>query len=232
MTPEFTFDPEFHIYRLDGARLPSVTQAMASGGLIEFSGMSPEMLKAYAKKFPLLKPICESFEAAAEFGSAVHRACELDDLGTLDEDFLAPAIAPYLEAWRKFKREYGALHHAIEEPMYSPKYQFAGTPDRLDLIDLKDAKPPLVITGGGKCLTVIEIKTCALAPKSAAIQTAAAAFTKGEWCDGAKLARATVLLKPDATYRFNEHTDKTDFNVFLAALTIWRRKERDGANAN
>lgn len=62
-------------------------------------------------------------------GSMVHLATHYDDIGELDEDTLDPVIVPYLEAWRKFKRESGFIVEQSEVPMMSTVYQYAGTPD-------------------------------------------------------------------------------------------------------
>jgi len=47
----------------------------------------------------------------------------------LDEDTLDPVIAPYLEAWRRFKRESGFVVERSEVPMASSVYRYAGKPD-------------------------------------------------------------------------------------------------------
>jgi len=40
-------------------------------------------------------------------------------------------IFPYLEAWRKFRKESGFVPEQIEPPMMSTAYKYAGTPDRI-----------------------------------------------------------------------------------------------------
>jgi hypothetical protein len=62
-------------------------------------------------------------------GSMVHLATHYDDIGELDEESLDPVIVPYLEAWRKFKRESGFVVEQSEVPMMSTVYKYAGTPD-------------------------------------------------------------------------------------------------------
>lgn len=61
----------------------------------------------------MLAPLCDFsrvplhvLKAAARFGTAVHRACELDDLGELDEATLDARLAGHLHAWRSFCREH------------------------------------------------------------------------------------------------------------------------------
>lgn len=79
-------------------------------------------------------------------GSATHKACELDDRGTLDEDSLHPRVAQRLEQWRKFKKDKKSTIIINERPMIS-KLNFAGTPDKVILfncfpvlIDIKSSK--------------------------------------------------------------------------------------------
>lgn len=64
-------------------------------------------------------------------GSMIHLATAYDDRGELDESTLDPVIAPYLEAWRRFKRESGFIPEKIEVPGMSTAYRYAGTPDRI-----------------------------------------------------------------------------------------------------
>ena len=64
-------------------------------------------------------------------GSMIHLATAYDDAGELDEENLDPVIFPYLEAWRKFRKESGFVPEQIEPPMMSTAYKYAGTPDRI-----------------------------------------------------------------------------------------------------
>jgi hypothetical protein len=64
-------------------------------------------------------------------GSMIHLATAYDDQGELDEETLDPVIIPYLEAWRRFRKESGFIPEQIEPPMMSTVYRYAGTPDRI-----------------------------------------------------------------------------------------------------
>lgn len=64
-----------------------------------------------------------------ERGEFVHKARHLDDMGELDEESVDPEIAPYLEAWRRFRRESGFIIEQSEVPMMSKTLKYAGTPD-------------------------------------------------------------------------------------------------------
>ena len=120
---DLTFDEATHTYRIHGKVVPGVTTILKP--LTDFSFVKPEAL-----------------EAASLFGTAVHKACELDDLDFLDEEALDPALAPYLQAWRKFSTDYRAAWTAIEERVYSPTHDYAGTLDRFGKVVLPGTFTP------------------------------------------------------------------------------------------
>jgi hypothetical protein len=112
--PEFTFDAERHEYRLDGHRLPSVTELIR-----------PLTDDCYANIPPAV------LERARQRGQDVHLATELDDENDLDEETLDPEIAGYLAGWRKFKADTKARILFGEKPLYHPSMRYAGRPDRV-----------------------------------------------------------------------------------------------------
>lgn len=112
--PTLEFSEEGHCYKLSGVSIPSVTQVLQTAGLVDFSRVPLDVL-----------------EAARRFGTAVHKACELLDKGTLDERSLDPNLWPYLDAWSDFKKDYKPEFIEIEKPICSITYRVAGTPDRI-----------------------------------------------------------------------------------------------------
>lgn len=108
---DFEYNDETHQYRFKGAVVPGVSTILTP--CVDF-GDAP----------------IEKVRAAAVRGKHVHRACELFDLGTLDEDDLDPVLKPYLEGWKKFRREWPMEWTRMEEPQYSEKHGYAGTKDR------------------------------------------------------------------------------------------------------
>ena len=102
------FQEEGHLYTHEGRPLPSVTQILKAEGFID------------ARFFD---------DWSRDRGSMVHLATAYDDAGDLDEDSLDPALIPYVEAWRKFRRESGFVTEASEVAMRSRLYNFAGTID-------------------------------------------------------------------------------------------------------
>lgn len=144
------FEPEYHIYKLDGAQIPSITTVLP----YNYHTDNTE---------------------AMDKGTAVHRMCYLENMGK-DEDIIYcdPLILPYLEdltffmyleAYKDFREKHmlhgiydiktGSPHpctelqlaaqsilvseglacqgltvrSCFESPLYHPQYKFAGTPD-------------------------------------------------------------------------------------------------------
>lgn len=110
-----TFDEAAHEYRLDGRRLPSVTQLLAP--LVDYSKVPRETL-----------------ERAQALGTAVHRMTELYDNDDLDEESLSDELRPYLASWLRFRTECQFEPVTIEHRMSHPLYHYAGTSDRTGII--------------------------------------------------------------------------------------------------
>jgi len=187
--PNFTFDEASHTYRVDGEVLPSVSTILRP--IVSFDGIPAEVLSA-----------------AAARGVAVHKACELDDLGDLIEESVDPSIAGYLEAWRKFRRELRAEVFDTEQRRYHSIQRYAGTRDAIVRI--------------GRRLWLIDRKTSAAAPWHA-IQLAGyqlLAEDNGEAVDKV----GTVLLAADGSYKLIEYGAAADRRVFTALVTLhkWR----------
>jgi hypothetical protein len=103
-----TYDDEGHRYTFSGQSLPSVTGILLAEGFIDAQFYT---------------------EYGRTRGSYVHQARHLDDSGELDESTIDPVIAPFLEAWRRFKRESGFIVEQSEVPMANTVYGYAGRPD-------------------------------------------------------------------------------------------------------
>ena len=113
MTERLHFEPLAHQYKLlpSGVVLPSVSEVIRP--LVDFSRVPPATL-----------------EAARARGVAVHKGCELFDLGTLDEDDLDERLVPYVRAWAQFMYDWKPTWTEIETPGYHKTLLYAGTPDR------------------------------------------------------------------------------------------------------
>lgn len=120
------FDKDSHVYRLDGAPIPSVTQVLAEAGLVDTQWFT---------------------EHARWRGSAVHLACWYHDQDDLDESTVPDELRGYLEAYKLFKREHDFQINSIEEPRCHQLFRYAGTVDRDGILDGKDSLVDLK-TGG------------------------------------------------------------------------------------
>lgn len=110
---------ESHEYFKNGISYASVTKTISEIGFM-----------------PSYQPADLDFYLAR--GSAIHKATELYDLGTLDEESIDPRISGYLESWKKLNKHY--LPGQIEIRLCDEIYLYAGTLDRPD-IDLKSGVP-------------------------------------------------------------------------------------------
>jgi hypothetical protein len=181
---DLRFDPQEHRYYLEGRELPGVTRVLRLAGYVDDRWWT---------------------NFSRDRGSAVHLACELDDRGILDEATVDPRIAGYLDAWRRFTADTGAVWEQIEEHVMCPVYRYAGTPDRIGAVS--------------RCVAIVDIKT-GDPGQAAKVQTAAYARAAGLTCD-----RLVVQLSRDGTYRvhrFELTTNRHDFAAFTAALTVLR----------
>ena len=197
-----TFDPVEHRYEWNGCVVPSITQVLRSVLGDPFLHVHPAAL-----------------EYARQRGTAVHKACELDDAGQLDERSVAPEIAGYVRAWREFRRAFPFKVIASERPLYSSANGYAGTPDRI------------VAAFGFRA--VVEIKT-GLPGIFADLQTAAQAILAQENYSGSiefgvpPLRRFVMHIKANGTPHLDECTSQSDWRDFLSALNVYRLKERIG----
>lgn len=182
----FTFDEESHTYRYDGIVVPGVTSILKP--LTSYDSVPAAVL-----------------DAASQFGKAVHRACELDDLGVLDESTLDDALLPYLMAWRKFSEDFSVQWEVIESPMYHMTMRYAGTADRIGKVRRLSA--------------VVDIKTTYELMPTNGPQLAAYARLHDPAL-GNLLDRMAVQLKADGTYVAKAYKDPTDWPMFASLLTL------------
>ena len=194
------FDPVKHRYTKGGLVIPSVTQVIDP--LVSF----------YAP--------AEVLEAARVRGTLVHSLTAGIDMDLMSlEDALEDAekcdLVGYIKAWEAFKRDVGDSFWEVETKVYSERYNYAGTLDRV-----------MYLRGIGS--TVVDIKTGGLMPEYA-LQTAAYAQAYSEHADERALPikrRMVVQLRSDGSYNTCTHANKLDLPAFIAALTLkqWREQ--------
>lgn len=201
--PDFTFDEDLHEYRVDGKVLPGVTTIVDAAGLWPFTKADED----------------PSFYL--ERGRNVHLACELDDLGDLDDSTLDDTTGPRLEAWRKFRRDSDCKILANEQPLWHRTMGYAGTLDRLIL--------------WGSEIGILDIK-CGGPDPAYGIQTAGYQLLVNQPSvleslglkGSIKFSRWSVHLGQNGTPKVADHIDQNDLNVFkyCVAIHAWKRRHR------
>ena len=186
------FDAASHTYRIDGRVVPSVTQVLAP--LEDFSRVPRDVL-----------------EAARIFGQHVHEACDLLNRGELDWLSLDPALTPYVEGWRRFIEESGAVVMASEFPVGHDQLGYAGTPDVL--IQMRDR------------LWIPDIKSTAVVPSTVGYQTAGYAKAYHRMT-GQEPKRCCVLLDGAGRYKLHTRNESSDWEMFVSALNCFKHKAR------
>ena len=199
---EFTFDVASHTYMLDGARLPSVT----------------EIIRPIRQDFSMIG--ADVLEAKRALGTAVHMACEFDDLGELDDAETDSKIMGYVSAWRKFRDDTQSSVELNEQKLFHPYLKFAGTIDRVAFLRTdEDSK---------ESLWLLDIKTSAEPHPSYGVQLSGYSIlygaTIGEKYD-CEIKRASVHLRADGSYKFHRYTNPNDEAVFYACRSLIAWKE-------
>lgn len=192
MTETLQFNEEKHEYTLGGVVYPSVSEIIAP--LVDFSRIPAATL-----------------EFARERGTAVHKACELLDLGTLDPLSVDKRVAPYITAYEAFLNSFSLRWTHIEQREYHKTMKYAGTPDRRGI--WREINKTRTIT--------VDVKaTYALSP-SVQVQLSGYDLMAPEPSD----ELWSVRLCPDGTFVRTVH--KPAHSTFLSCLNIFRWKQRN-----
>lgn len=192
-------DEEKHEYSQACVIIPSVSEIMQSANLADYSFVDPDIL-----------------HRSQEFGKAVHSACHLSDLRTLDISSLSPPLIPYLDGWKKFVTDYKMEMVESEKPLAYKNKMYAGTIDRI----CKDVY--------GK-LWLVDIKTSSKIHRAVEIQTAAYKMLY-EYNYTDKISSRMVVQLTDNGYTL-QILDKTKNalheSIFLSCLQIynWKKKK-------
>ena len=189
----FKYDDAKHEYTVDGIILPSITQLIAP--YTDFSKIPRNIL-----------------QDKIAWGNTVHEYLEMLDNDKLDIEAIpkaemgAPDIRAVVENWAEICHNELYFWLAIERPLYSNMYRFAGRADRIttkEPIEIKTSLPTKAV-----CLAV-------------EVQLAAQA----------QLAYENGLIKelPDETYSWHvteqgawtkkAHDRKRGWNIFMCLLT-------------
>lgn len=153
-------------------------------------------------------------ERKRQIGEAVHQAIALDLAHDLDEESVVEPWAPYFRAWHRFLIGTGFEVILYEHRVFHRQYGYAGT---LDLWGRVNGQ-----------YVLLDIKTSSDVHPATALQTAAYAAALENQEQLETKARYALQLKPDGGYELHPHTESSDFQVFLALLSVYNWRRRNG----
>ncbi len=192
-----TFDKETHIYKWDDSPIGSVTQIIrqfVKVGNIYVNIFDGAIIPAHV------------FEAAGEWGTAIHSMLHFYLDRDLDMETLSPALEATLNQFLQWMDDYKPEIISHEERLYSKKYNFAGTYDLKCKIK-------------GKAY-IVDYKTGAYG--MAGPQIAAYAQLDKEAHKGGIRHRAVLYLpKNNGGYKFIPMTGLNDWQFFLSRLNTY-----------
>lgn len=152
----------------------------------------------------------ETLERARAQGVAIHKTIELYERDDLDE--LPAWLEPYLDAWMKFKSETRFNVLSSEERVYHQTFGYAGTYDLDGVMSTERA--------------LVDLKRSFMAGPAIGLQLSGYLAAARHLPSDTK--RFALQLREDGSYRLIEFTDKSDFQTFLAALTLWKWRAKNG----
>lgn len=192
-----TFDEMRHEYRFNDVVVPSVTTVLKAVDGLEHAPVDRVMV-------------------AGIRGTLVHRATEAHDKGQTPN--LVDETRPYFEGYLKFLSDYrhDLVIESIEERVYHPLLQYAGTADRVALVSGERA--------------VIDLKTASKLSPATGPQLAAylEALNQRRTAKERVIRRYALQLRRDATYRFREYSEWDDMHIFRACLDLYRWRVAHG----
>lgn len=223
--PGVAFDPVEHRYTYHGAPVLNVTSVLRE-----------HKISADWSQVPALTLV-----AKRELGRAAHLAAHFFDEGDLHPGSVAPAVVPYLDAWRRFVEDNDFVPLLLETPLVHPLMRYGGTLDRFGIVRRLQTLP-----------SVVDIKTgdpddAGAGPQTAAYEQLIRAVLAQifEYLDGIDglprpwwvqdvagepWTRYSVQLLPTGRYRlctYQSHRDLQRFNWALgleaSAHPSWRR---------
>lgn len=145
---------------------------------------------------------------ARDVGTALHVAAHYLDEGDLLWESVGPEVVGRLRQYQRFRDEMNTEILSIEEAVENRTLQYRGTLDRRMIINDRE--------------WIVDFK----GPGVFAWQPIQLAAYAGCFPRMATLKRGTLHLSDDS-YRLREHTDRTDWEVWKAALTLasWKRSK-------
>lgn len=182
----WVYDAATHIYRAGSRIVPGSTEILKDAGFTYPSGNM-------------------------EMGTAVHRATQYFDEGTLDPNSVTDEVYGYLEGWQKFKREKDFKPIRIEEPNVNMMLGFGAQLDREGTWN------------EGKAHVLVEIKKYC-PTHFTGLQLALQDLTLPKLALPRK--RIAVELRADGDYRIHRYDDEKEkaMALFLVSLYWYKRQ--------
>jgi len=188
--PQVRFDSDLHAYWIDGVKVPGTSEVLGAAGILDRSAMDQ---------------IPEKYRIR---GLAVHEWTEAIDLGQVPAGTAIPVVvAPYVEAWAKFRRESGVKLLAVEELVCDRLRRFATRVDRR--VVLNGSEGTINLKSGGRYPHY---------PIQCAMESMCYRVGMRRWC---------VYLSKEGAYKLEEHTDPRDFRVAEAAIRTYYQKQKE-----
>ncbi len=185
------------LYRIDGVRVPSVTEILGICGLTDMSGIPRDVL-----------------EVARLRGEEVHLWCEMLDKGDVSpEDDPDSSIEGYVAAYLLFKREAGVEVVDSEFPILNVRYRYAGTVD-LAAYRRKLREPARIFTIDRKCVALVSEATCLQVTGYGSAMDWGVRSLK--WTHG----RESLQLRADGTYRLKQYDRHDDYYDWAACVRL------------
>jgi len=142
-------------------------------------------------------------------GKLTHQIIHWHLTGELDEETIDPVLRPYFDAWLQFEKDTGFAPEITEKPFANKTYHFAGTPDCIGCLNGHNA--------------ILDVKTGAIQPWVSLQLAAYEILAKHP-----SLERFSLQLTREGKYKLTQHEDRSDRQVFLAALACyWWKKNNN-----
>ena len=196
---ELKFDPETHIYTIKGRQLPSVTTVI---------GQFVKVGNQYVNIFTGATIMADIFEAAGDWGRAVHNMIALWLENDLEELALTPALTDTLEQFHKWTDEYKPEIVSHEKRLFSKKYYYAGCYDLKCII--------------GKKLYIVDYKTGAYSFAGPQLAAYVQLYKEESKYRGRVKRYVLHLPKNGKKFKFVRMDNPHDFDFFLCRLREWQ----------
>lgn len=192
---QIDFNEEKHEYRVGGIITPSVSQILKANGLMGNFKFN---------------------ETAMQNGTAIHKALELWDKGTLDMNSVDSRVMKCISLWEKAKKDLGIIGlEAIEKQVHFMTL-FAGTIDRVAVTDSNILNK-----------IIIDFKT-GNPQKWGCLQTAGYAWTL-DVTNPYKFERMCMKIHWDMDrVKIESHTNRDDLATFMSMANVYHWKKNNG----